>query len=69
MTLEEGKTSMAHIRMNCYAYGLPFEPLKWFLLYAMLGRKCKTNSFRTFLLRKEIEIVFFFVKDRQFDSQ
>ena len=53
----EGKTSMAFIRMNCYAYGLPFEPPPALEMVSTF-RLGETNSFRNSL--KEIVSLFFF---------
>ena len=57
---EGGKTSMAFIRMNCYAYGLPFEPALEMVSTFRLG---ETNSFRNSSL-KEIVSLFSFVSSR-----
>ena len=51
---------MAFIRMNCYAYGLPFEPALEMVSTFRLG---ETNSFRNSSL-KEIVSLFSYVSFR-----
>ena len=53
---------MAFIRMNCYAYGLPFEPPPALEMVSTF-RLGETNSFRNSSL-KEIVSLFSFVSSR-----